>query len=263
MSNFSEEKIIIKDVKKVAFDETVGQEYWKQYKDTCYFISNYGRFLNRITGNLRKPPPEHSKRYFTLVVLSESLILHRLVVEAFIGKIPVGYVINHKDSNRLNNKVSNLEICTSKENSKHAQENKLIQHNKGEKAWNCKLSDDQILEMQQIRATGLYTLTYISQLFNCSLSHTSQICNGTSRSEKFNPNLCKKHKISYPGSRSFCLEDQISIVKLIIKEVSFKEIVEIFPTLKFGIFRGIKRKKSWFNIFELIEKNLDRNIVGF
>lgn len=43
--------------------------------------------------------------------------IHRLVAEAFlIGK---GH-INHKDGNKLNNNVSNLEFCTSKENLAHA-----------------------------------------------------------------------------------------------------------------------------------------------
>lgn len=39
-------------------------------------------------------------------------LVHRLVVAAFIGKIPKGMQINHKDENRANNHLNNLEICT-------------------------------------------------------------------------------------------------------------------------------------------------------
>lgn len=43
--------------------------------------------------------------------------IHRLVAESFLNG--EGH-INHKDGNKLNNHVSNLEFCTSKENNYHA-----------------------------------------------------------------------------------------------------------------------------------------------
>lgn len=46
--------------------------------------------------------------------------VHRLVAEAFIGDIPEGMAINHKDYNRQNNSVENLEICTVRENIMHS-----------------------------------------------------------------------------------------------------------------------------------------------
>jgi hypothetical protein len=41
---------------------------------------------------------------------------HRLVAEAFIGKIPQGMDVDHKDGNRHNNDVKNLRIVTHSEN---------------------------------------------------------------------------------------------------------------------------------------------------
>lgn len=46
--------------------------------------------------------------------------VHRLVASHFISDIPQGYVINHKDFNKSNNNVENLEIVTQKENVLHA-----------------------------------------------------------------------------------------------------------------------------------------------
>ena len=50
----------------------------------------------------------------------EYVSIHRLVAEEFIGNIPVGYVINHKDLDKSNNRVDNLEIVTQSENIRHA-----------------------------------------------------------------------------------------------------------------------------------------------
>lgn len=47
-------------------------------------------------------------------------LLHRLVYLHFVGKIPLGMEVNHKDENKSNNHVSNLELMTSKENNHHS-----------------------------------------------------------------------------------------------------------------------------------------------
>ena len=48
--------------------------------------------------------------------------LHRLIAECFIPNPENLPHINHKDGNRLNNHVDNLEWCTGKHNSKHSYE---------------------------------------------------------------------------------------------------------------------------------------------
>ena len=50
--------------------------------------------------------------------------VHRLVVESFIGPIPDGLEVNHKDLNKHNNNVSNLEIVTRRQNIIHFHANK-------------------------------------------------------------------------------------------------------------------------------------------
>lgn len=45
---------------------------------------------------------------------------HRIVVEAFLGSIPAGRQINHKNGIKDDNRIENLEICTPKENIIHS-----------------------------------------------------------------------------------------------------------------------------------------------
>lgn len=61
----------------------------------------------------------------------KNFYIHRLVAEHFIGNIPTGKVVNHKDLNKRNNNVDNLEIISQKENVLYSVENMCKPH----KSW--------------------------------------------------------------------------------------------------------------------------------
>lgn len=61
--------------------------------------------------------------------------VHRMVWEAFNGKIPDGMQINHIDENKLNPDLSNLELVTSKENNNWGTHtSRMMENRKGRNA---------------------------------------------------------------------------------------------------------------------------------
>lgn len=94
--------------------------------ETRYLISNYGNIVtldNRMRG--RKLTIKVSGNGYSMVSLYKegvcnSTTIHRLVAQAFIPLVDGKGVVNHKDGNKLNNYVENLEWCTQSENRIHA-----------------------------------------------------------------------------------------------------------------------------------------------
>ncbi len=77
-----------------------------------------------VSGRVLKPAPNKDVGYLEVSLWKNgegtSFYVHRLVAQAFIPN-PLGLPeVNHKDGNRHNNAVSNLEWVTSSENSHHA-----------------------------------------------------------------------------------------------------------------------------------------------
>lgn len=86
-----------------------------------YQVSNLGRICS-YKNNDRKIIKGwiQNTGYLTVCLDAKKYSVHRLVAEVFVHKIKGKEVVNHKDGNKLNNKVENLEWCTTVENIKHA-----------------------------------------------------------------------------------------------------------------------------------------------
>ena len=60
---------------------------------------------------------EHSAGYMCANINGKTVLMHRYVWEFYNGAIPSGYVVHHKDENKHNNAIENLECLPNKEHS--------------------------------------------------------------------------------------------------------------------------------------------------
>ena len=101
------------------------------------------------------------------------MLVHRLIAQSFIPNPRNFPEVNHKDSNKLNNKIENLEWVSSKENKKHAWERGL--YPRGSKRANSKLNEKDVKKIRQRITLGEMKIT-LAQEYGVSHSLIVGIC---------------------------------------------------------------------------------------
>lgn len=110
-----------------------------------YSVFDDGRILNESTGKfLQGTIRENGYKVFRLSKdgIKKGFFGHRLVAEAFIPNLENKPIVNHKDGNKLNNCVDNLEWVSSSENVQHAYDNELIKKNRKSEYYTEDLEDE-------------------------------------------------------------------------------------------------------------------------
>lgn len=138
------------------------KETWKDIEgyEGLYQVSDLGRikslnFNKTKRRKLLKQACTYDYKHITLFLNGKRTIyrVHRLVAVAFIENIGNKPEVNHIDGKKSNNKASNLEWCTSSENSMHAIKNKLSS-TFGEGANFSKLKKSQVIRILEKHKSG-------------------------------------------------------------------------------------------------------------
>lgn len=160
-------------------------EIWLPIKDKGftdgYEISNHGRVrgidryckrdklgnLRKVKGRLLKPSIA-GKGYLSF----RGKYIHRFVVRYFLGGFEGKTVeVNHKDGNKQNNNISNLEAVSRSDNLKHSY------YILGNKRPNQKLTKEEAHEIRRLFATGNFTKRQLGKRFGVSMIVINRIKN--------------------------------------------------------------------------------------
>jgi hypothetical protein len=118
------------------------------------------RQAHRIPNRILKT--QHASWHYPCVVLCKdgrprTYSIHILVTRAFLGTPPKGMEVNHKDGDKKNSNLENLEYVTRSENALHS---RRILKNKGgvfrgEASFTAKLRNADVLEIRHFAETGM------------------------------------------------------------------------------------------------------------
>ncbi len=147
-------------------------ERWKPVVcyEKCYAISDRGRLARTATyGRNPKPcwkirAPAFKKGYLSYHMCKDGIrkyrLAHIMVWEAFKGPIPKGLEVNHKNGDRANPSLKNLDLMTRPENAAHSFRElgraKFNRPQHGSKNGSAKLTEADIPEIRRLAATGMF-----------------------------------------------------------------------------------------------------------
>lgn len=143
-------------------------------------------------------PYSHNSGYlvidFQIEKKRKTLLVHRLVAEAFIENPKNLPQVNHIDGDKKNPTLKNLEWVNNSENQLHAYKNKLQPSKRGENNSKAKITEKDAIEIAYLIKKGNMTLQEIGNRFGLSKSSISLIKRGKSWSHLnlFNSSEAKK-----------------------------------------------------------------------
>ena len=115
-----------------------------------YEISAEGIVRNR---RLKKPVGTvNNQGYLRFTAGRKRYLCHRIIYEAFNGLIKDGDVIDHKDSNPLNNAISNLQCISQSENSKRGKTGRYSKRPRPVQSFDTTTNEERVF--QSIYAAG-------------------------------------------------------------------------------------------------------------
>ena len=162
-------------------------EIWKKIPGfSMYEASNTGKLRStnyKRTGKAMELKPSVSTDGYVKTMLMrddgiyKSKAVHYFVTLAFFGFRSGNQSVNHKDGNKTNNSIENLEYCSVSENITHAFRHGLMRPKIGSLNGMSKLTESDVAEIRSIAATRgrYYGRTEMAERFGVSPGHIKDI----------------------------------------------------------------------------------------
>lgn len=134
------------------------EEIWKDIKgyEGLYQISSHGRVKSFLRYKKILKPILKTDGYLCVNLCKplKKFSIHRLVAEAFIPNPDNLPQVNHKDEDKTNNHVVNLEWCTQLYNINYGSRNKRAIESLSKKVYQYTLNGEFVKEWESIRECG-------------------------------------------------------------------------------------------------------------
>lgn len=181
-------------------------------------------------------------------------LVHRIVIETFIGEIPKDREVNHIDHIKSNNRLNNLEIVTRSENQKKSYLAGKSIAKKGEENSQTQLTNLDVIDMYSMIKNGKTNLE-ISEKYHLHDRYVSLVRHG-----KRWTHLWAKHfqvpALMSPGNNLYDLQTMFKILdEVVLKKSNNREIAERY-NIDTSVISRLRSKKTWKSVWReyLIQK---------
>lgn len=224
------------------------EEIWKTVEDfPNYEVSTFGNIKNKKSNKLLKLLINNSGYYrcaLTHNSKTKNITVHRIVGKTFIPNPENKPTINHKDRNRINNKLENLEWVTHKEQNLHKSKSNNIRRHASKVFRICSKSNVILETYNSLKEASVWVINNnLSKIKNNNyksiMSKISAVIN-----KKINCNTSFGYKWSY-------IEDNPIIDNEIWKQIPLNltsNSINYYISNKGRIRNNIKIKSSYCNI---------------
>lgn len=157
----------------MQYENTIPKGFKPYPKDINYSVSKDGIVIYNKTRRVISQC--YNRKGYLIVSLSGKMTktVHRIVAETYLPNIYNKPQVNHIDGDKTNNRVSNLEWSTAKENMRHASLNGLInvdkhkENSQGENNNASKLTNNNVIKIRKLIEVGTED-NIIAELYNVS-----------------------------------------------------------------------------------------------
>lgn len=163
-------------------------EIWKDIPgyEGIYQVSNLGQIksLKRLDRRGHKwrekilSPAKTPNGYYQVILARDRTntkrYVHHIVTDVFLGPCPAGKERNHKNGDKSDNSIGNLEYCTSSENHYHSYRVLGKQAASGSRKNSTRLTIEQVKRIRNLYKDGI-TSRELAKIFLVSVPHIRNI----------------------------------------------------------------------------------------